>query len=265
MPEYKASPHFVKEITDRTVVGLFAIHGNIDDGGDRSHPGAFSDTTIQGRMRVRFLWQHIMAEPPTASINYIKEITRADLPPKVLDYAPDATGAAEISRTYLDTPRASEILNGIKAGAIDEMSYQYEAKQYAFTDDDAAGRTIRELQKLLLWDVSDVNHGLNPATVGSKGLPIEVEHQMALTAIAAYIERQKAFATLRTKEGRVLSGDNRKRIENALEALDGATKALNDLLTASEPAKTSGHADTNALRAAWARQQQRLRELGVTL
>jgi HK97 family phage prohead protease len=238
MPEYKAGPAFTKSISDRTVVGLFAIHGNVDDGMDRSHPGSLAKTSINGRTRARFVWQHRTDEPPVAKIDQVREVTRAELPPTVLAYAPDATGGVEVTRTYLDTPRGSEILEGIKAGAIEEMSYAYDPVRYDFEETERG--VIRNLYEMNLYDISDVLWGMNPATVGSKGLPLEIEHQTALAAVRAYIDRQKAKADLLTKEGRVLSGENRKRIESAVEALAGATAALQDLLTATEkpdPAK----------------------------
>jgi HK97 family phage prohead protease len=239
MPEYKAGPAFTKSISDRTVVGLFAIHGNIDEGMDRSHPGSLAKTTINGRTRARFVWQHRTDEPPVAKIDQIREVTRAELPQTVLAYAPDATGGVEVTRTYLDTPRGSEILAGIKAGAIEEMSYAYDVIRFDEEVVEGRGR-IRNLYEMSLYDISDVLWGMNPATVGSKGLPLELEHQAVLAAVDAHIKRYQALASLRAKEGRVLSGDNRKRIESAVEALAGATTALTELLAATEkpdPAK----------------------------
>jgi HK97 family phage prohead protease len=233
--QYKAAPQFTKEISDRTVVGIFAVHGNIDDGGDMSHPGAFADWAVNGRKRARFLWMHRADDPPIAVVDYVRELGRADLPKSVLDHAPEATGAVEVSRTYLDTPRGNEVLAGIKAGAIEEMSYGYDVKEYSFEETDS--QVIRHLKKVELYDISDVNWGMNPATVGAKGLPLQIEHDTALAAVSGYITRLQDLHSLRAKEGRVLSGENRKRIESALGTLDGAMAALRDLLTATDPQK----------------------------
>lgn len=265
--EYKTIPQFTKAIEDRAVTGIFAVHGNIDDGGDRGHPGLFGDGTVAGRRRAVFLWQHNSSEPPIASIDRIYEVDAGDLPPAVKLYAPDATGGVAVQRTYLsDDPatRPGLILAGLKAGAIAEMSYAYEPTKWDFEEQDD-GRTVRNLYKADLFDISDVNWGMNPATsaTGQKGHPLHIEHDTVRAAVQAYTERLQSLAALRAKEGRVLSGENRKRVEGAIEALDGAIGALRDLLAAGEPGK--GHAETHALRAAWARQQQRLRELGVTL
>jgi hypothetical protein len=124
--EYKATPQFTKQIENRTVIGIFAVHGNVDEGGDRSWPGSFADTRVHGRDRVRFLWQHRSVDPPIAVVNYIRELSRNELPDSVTTYAPDAMGGVEVSRTYLYTLIGNEVLTDLKAGAIDEMSYAFD-------------------------------------------------------------------------------------------------------------------------------------------
>lgn len=234
--EYKSVAQNIKAIEDRTVTGIFAVHGNIDKGNDRGFPGLFGSATVGGRMHARFLWQHDASAPPIAAIKTIRDISRSELPPAVLSFAPDASGGVEVVRKYLDTPRADEVLAGIKAGAIDEMSYAYEVTDSA--DETVGGVLVRNIYKADLYDISDVNWGMNPATLGAKGQPIEVQHSAALAAVADYIRRYKELSTLRAKEGRVLSGDNRKRIESAMEALTNATDALKNLLAATEPQKS---------------------------
>lgn len=250
--EYKYLPQFTKSIDERTVTGIFAVHGNIDDGNDRSHPGSFANTAVNGRNRARFLWQHRTDEPPIAVIKSIREVGRSELPASVLSYAPEASGGVEVVREYLDTPRGNEVLTGIKAGAIEEMSYAYDVVRYDIQEDDQRGY-IRNIFEVKLYDVSDVLWGMNPATSASKGMPLEIEHQTALAAVNAYIKRYKALAELRAKEGRVLSGDNRKRIESAVEALASAQTALKDLLAATEPAKSEDRAEAERLFAAFQR------------
>jgi HK97 family phage prohead protease len=278
--EYKSLPQFTMGIEDRTVTGCFCVHGNVDSGdgwtsrGDRSHPGLFGDFTVNGRKRAVFLWQHRMGEPPIATIDRLFEIDKADLPAPVRLYAPDATGGVGVSRTYLDTPRGNEVLAGLKAGAITEMSYAYDLKRWDYEEEDGERLPIRNLYESDLLDVSDVNLGMNPATSadGSKtGLPLHLEHATVLAAVRAYTERLKALTDLRAKEGRVLSGENRKRIETAIEALADASTTLNDLLVATEPAPKAAEpqpgalAETRQLYVAWQAQRARLRDLGVAL
>lgn len=261
--EYKEAPQFTKAIDDRIVTGIFMVHGHIDDGFDRSHPGALADYKVDGRDRARFLWAHDAKQPPVAAIKSIRELTRAELPPAVLSYAPDATGAAEVVREYLDTPRGSEVLAGIRAGAIQEMSYAYEVSKWATTEEDSG--PVRELYGLKLFDISDVNHGMNNSTLSAKRLLLADHSDAVLAAVKEYTDRLSDLHSLRAKEGRVLSGENRKRIESAVEALAGASDALKNLLEATEPQKNSGHADTNRLRIMRIEREQRLRQLGVPL
>ncbi len=244
--EYKSLKAELMGIEDRTVTGLFAVHGNVDAGDgwssrDRSHPGLFGDFLAGGRARAQFLWQHDSSAPPIATIDRLFEVNAADLPPAVKLYAPDATGGVAVTRTYLETTRANEVLAGLKAGAIREMSYAYEATRWDHekVDDAEPGAIpIRNLYAAQLFDVSDVNWGMNPATSadGSKtGQPLNEHHDAVLATVRAYHSRLKALAELRAKEGRVLSGESRKRVEAALEALNSAGVALKDLLSASEP------------------------------
>ena len=68
-----------------------------------------------------FLWRHRMSRPPIATIDRLFEIAPGRSPPAVKLYAPDATGGVGVTRTYLDTPRANEVLAGLKAGAIADV------------------------------------------------------------------------------------------------------------------------------------------------
>jgi len=174
--EFKSSKAFTMGgIEGRTVTGIFTVHGNVDDGDgwssrDRSHPGVFGDFTVAGRDRAVFLWQHNSREPPIATIDRLFEVSAIDLPPAVKLYAPDATGGVAVTRTYLETPRAEEVLAGLKSGALKEMSYAYDLTNYAFTEDEGTGRTIREIYAVKIFDWSDVLWGMNSATLASKGL-----------------------------------------------------------------------------------------------
>lgn len=239
--EYKQFAHSLKSVNGRTVVGVVAVHGNIDEGGDKSWPGSFADTTVDGRNRAVFLWMHNAGDPPTASIDYVHELKRADLPPAVLGYAPDSTGGVEISRTYLDTPRGNEILAGITAGAIQEMSYAYQPIQYDFEEID--GRTIRNLRKVEIYDYSDVQWGMNPATVGSKAdwkiRPLS-DHAAALEgAIADFAGRLAELKERRAKAGRTFSQANTTRIETIAEAMAEAAADLKTMVKDAAPAQSS--------------------------
>lgn len=273
--EYKSVKAAVMGVEGRTVTGVFAVHGNVDSGDgwtsrDRSHPGIFGNFTADGRARCKFLWQHRSDQPPIATVDRLFEIAAADLPAAVKLYAPDATGGCGVARTYLETPRADEVLTGLKAGAITEMSYAYEVRRWDFEETKDGGLPIRNLYAADLYDVSDVNWGMNPATSadGAKaGQPLTEHHAAVLAAVASYKERLAALAALRAKEGRVLSGENRKRIEDALGALKDAQSALSDLLAATEPkAQAPAGPDAASIAQLYATYQRTLAQLnGVPL
>lgn len=224
---YKTIPYFVKELDakTRTVTGIFAVHGNIDSGGDMSVNGSFGKRLGNGdRPRARFLWNHNSMNPPIASIKQIREVERADLPQKVLDWAPDATGGVEVTRKYYeDIPLAEWVFKGIQEGDITEMSYAYDVHEFSIKKLDD-GKEIRILQDVELYDVSDVNWGMNPATAGVKGLPVIgttfAQHSALVVAtIEEFAARVKDRKNFRELEGRTLSEDTRTRLAKMMEEI----------------------------------------------
>lgn len=195
--EIKTMPHFMKGIDGRRVTGITAVMGNVDDGGDRIIAGAFSKTLAENARRIRHLWQHgadgwdYGVTPPIAAITRIQEIGRDALPAEALALAPLATGGLEVEREYLPTPRGDEILAAYQAGIELEMSIGYETIIGKWIEDDSQRVSFghyRDLIEIKLFDTSDVNWGMNSATVGSKGF----ERRLALL-----VERMK---TLRVEE-----------------------------------------------------------------
>jgi len=167
--EYKVTPQLTKQIEGRLVTGFAGIFGNIDAGNDRTWRGAFKKTITERASRVRHLWQHDSNSPPTAVIRELMEVGRAELPDELKKKFPEATGALLVKREYLDTPRGSEVLSAIVAGAVSEMSFGYDPVKFDFEGDVKEGEPlIRNLRECRLWDTSDVNWGMNEATVASK-------------------------------------------------------------------------------------------------
>ncbi len=207
--DYKTTSQYLKDIKDRQVTGIFAVHGNVDDGDDRSWPGSFVKTIGDRGSRIRFLWQHDMTAPPIATIVGLRELNRAELPQPILDNTPDAMGGVEVTREYLDTERGNEVLEGIKSGAIGEMSYAYDAVKFDFEEKPNSKydfEKVRNLREVRLHEVSDVLWGMNPATQGSK------------TALAADLEWVANYLTfverLRgTKAGARHSGPDQEKVE----------------------------------------------------
>lgn len=248
--EYKTLPQFTKQIDGRAVTGIFAVHGNIDSGMDMSVPGSFAKRLLDAtRKRARFLWNHNAMNPPIATIKSVREVGREELPAKVLQYAPGATGGVEVTREYYNgIPLADWVLAGIQAGDIDEMSYAYDVHEEEMQTID--GKRIRILKDVELFDISDVNWGMNPATAGVKGLsvfgglgsglPFEKlgfsDHSEAVVSVVEeFLKRAHERAEFRAKEGRVLSAANQERLGRLLAALQEVSTDLSGLLASVLP------------------------------
>jgi uncharacterized protein len=161
-----------RAVEDRLVTGFPSVFGVLDDGGDIVTPGAYAKTIVERGQRMRWLWQHDSQQPPIARVVEIAEVGAELLPPAVLMRWPEAAGALMVKREYLDTPRGNEVLIGIRAGAINEMSIGYDAIQAEKPRDAVqAGRPVRRiLKEIRLWEMSDVLWGMNAATANLKEL-----------------------------------------------------------------------------------------------
>lgn len=223
--EYKSFVQQVKQIEGRIVTGFAAIFGNVDSGGDRTWKGAFKKTLKERRDRVQHLWQHDLMSPPTAVIHELEEVDKKELPSELLEKFPDATGGLRVVREYLNTTRGNEIFEGLTKGAIKEMSFGYDPIKWDFEGDATKGDTIvRNLRECRLWDTSDVNWGMNEATIASKSDPAIV-----LANLLSNIKAAQGFnSAALEKAGRVLSASN-------LEKLKAALETLTMILTAAEP------------------------------
>jgi phage head maturation protease len=204
--EMKTMPAWTKGVDGRKVTGITAVMGNVDDGGDRIIQGAFKKTLAENARRIRFLWQHgadgwdYGVTPPIAVIVRAQEVGRDALPEEIRKAEPMATGGLEVEREYLRTPRGDEILEAYKAGIPLEMSIGYEAIIKKWIDDEKDRVSFghyRDLIECKLFDFSDVNWGMNSATIGSKSF----ERQLALL-----VERMKS---LRARDNRLMMFDER--------------------------------------------------------
>jgi HK97 family phage prohead protease len=224
---YKTLPYFLKELDQktRTVTGVFAVHGNVDSGGDMSVNGSFEKWLSDGRSRVRFLWNHNSMNPPIASVKSVREVGRDDLPAKVLDWAPESTGGVEVTRKYYEDVELSDwVFKGIQEGDITEMSYAYDIHEYTIKEREEGQRPIRILNEVELYDISDVNWGMNPATAGVKGLPVTgttfVQHSALVeSTVEEFLLRVKDRKNFREAEGRTLSDLTRGRLQKMIEEI----------------------------------------------
>lgn len=208
--KFIATQCFTKAIDGRTVTGLLAVTGNIDSGYDRIMPGAFVKTIAENARRVKHLWMHDSDDPPTARIVELREVGANELPDELKILHPDAQGGLLVKREYLNTPRGSEILEGIKAGAITEGSIGFDTIK---SDDsmEEIGR-VRNIREVRLWDTSDVNWGMNGATMNIK--------RLTMPDILGLADELKA--------GRMLSAAN-------LQLLKEALAKITEIISAAEP------------------------------
>jgi HK97 family phage prohead protease len=193
--------------------GIAAVFGNIDAVGDRIMPGAFARTIAGGAKRARFLWNHSYQHPPVASIKELRELTRDELPPEVLEKAPEATGGLLVRREYYKgVDLADWLLAAIDNEDINEMSFAYEIVRSSRVTEPIPGdetektRDVNELHELKLFDCSDVLWGCNAATIaaGAKDWGL-----MPLGVIAS----QLAMLESEIKAGRRNSDSDQKLVD----------------------------------------------------
>ena len=168
--EYKTFPAFeLKYDEDQGLVEhIITLFGVIDHGLDRSHPGCFKKTLLERGGKIRVLDMHktdsvmcIVGKPLE-----IREIGRDELPAKVLEQYPEATGGLWAkTKFFLDTPEGKGAFIRIKEDTID-WSYGYDALD---TDEstvklDGEDVDIRDLRQLRLHEYGPVLFGMVPGT-----------------------------------------------------------------------------------------------------
>jgi uncharacterized protein YicC (UPF0701 family) len=81
-----------------------------------------------------------------------------------------------------------------------------------------------------------IGAGMGTYTAAIKGHTAYAdEGEAVLAAVSTFVERSKALAAMRAKEGRVLSDANRKRLTGLLESLQAVEADIAELLSATEP------------------------------
>jgi HK97 family phage prohead protease len=128
----------IKSLDDAgTFVGLGAVYGNVDLGGDVIDPGAFSRTLSAGKS-FPVLWQHDASSP----IGHCK-IT-------------DTPQGLQVNGTLmLSDPTAQKAHTFMKAGVVKGLSIGYETLQSTYEGE------VRHLTELKLWEISCVTFPMN--------------------------------------------------------------------------------------------------------
>lgn len=166
--EYKSNVDVpALSVDGREVTTLFSVDC-LDTVGDITPVSAFR-TSLQGKAeRIPHLFMHDLTAPAIALIRSFEELSRKDLPADVQAEYPEATGGMASVSSYLTTPRASEIFEGIKAGVPYQASFGYQVLQATphRSKKQPSGKPARVLNEVRLWEVSTTlpNHAAQPAT-----------------------------------------------------------------------------------------------------
>lgn len=128
------------ETEDGLIVGLGAVFGNVDRGGDIILAGAFADSIAEGKT-IPMLWQH----DPHNPIGVWTEIKETD------------KGLMMTGKILPDVQKGKEAIALIKSGAVRGLSIGYATDEASYND---AGNRL--LHKLNLWECSVVTFPMNP-------------------------------------------------------------------------------------------------------
>ncbi len=151
------------------VEAVWAVMGNIDEGGDILHPGAFTKTFAERGPSIALLDNHqtdsIMRS--LGQVMALRELGHDELPPALLAKCPEATGAAWGQFKFLlDTPEGKGAFIRLKSGAVGQWSFGYDAldKDFSKVLKDGQEITARNLRTCKLYEISPALFGMNPAT-----------------------------------------------------------------------------------------------------
>jgi Escherichia/Staphylococcus phage prohead protease len=146
----------IKSVDDTgSFTGLGAAYNNVDLGGDRILPGAFTRTLAAGK-QFPLLWQHDPSNPiGTAKVT-------------------DTPQGLQVEGTLLlQDPTAQKAYLFLKSGVIRGMSIGYETIQSSMDGD------TRVLKELRLWEISVVTFPMNTdATISSVKSPSALERPL---------------------------------------------------------------------------------------
>lgn len=205
--------------------GYASVFGVRDDGGDVVMPGAFAETipdfTTRGFIGLGHDWSGL-------PIGYVKD-------------AYEDTRGLYITTEYHSTATAQEARRvaqeRIAAGKGVYLSIGYSVSPDG--SEYSADGSTRMLKSLKLYEVSQVNIPMLKVAELT-GVKAAEQGESAISMAREFAERLRAIDALRKKEGRTLSEQNRKKLADLLEQLQGVSAVIDDLLKATEPKGKDG-------------------------
>lgn len=220
--ERKEIPTFIKQYDeDQGVVEHFvAIFGNLDDGGDIIEPGSFRKTITERGRRIKVLDMHqtdsvlrVIGKPIG-----LREASRSELTPEVLEYAPSATGGLLATTQYaLKTDNGRNVFELIKGGFLPESSIGYDPITVSYEKlkmPDGSEKTVRLLKEIRLWEYSNVIFGMNPATVvvSAKSNQKQTLHDYTYNGVTCQASRRRSSSRDDKKYERTVKYDDTEKL-----------------------------------------------------
>lgn len=206
MPQYAIKTARAKfKAAGNAPVGTFeaivSVFGNVDLGGDRVMPGAFTRTLSAWKEsgdRIPVIWSHDWDDP----MSHIGYVDQAEERAEGLW----VKGVLDVD----NNPRAAYVARLLKERRVREFSFGYFADDFTVVDDPDYG-SVRELRSIDLFEVGPTLLGMNPETV--------------LLEAASAVSGSKA--------GRVLSSKNEQALAQARDLINEVLAAVADGKSAS--------------------------------
>lgn len=191
---------------DGTATALVSVFGNVDLGGDRVLPGAFTRSLEEWQAKgdpIPVIWSHDWDNPES----FVGWADPAEIR--------ETDAGLEVPMKFdLDRPRAEQVHHLLKTRRVTQFSFGYFVRAYQDVEDADYG-TVRELADVDLFEVGPTLLGMNPET-----------------------ELLQAASALRgLREGRTLDAKSETTIREAYEALGAVLESLpeSDEPKATEP------------------------------
>jgi HK97 family phage prohead protease len=253
--QVKATAADDPSLKDGQFTALASVFNNIDAVGDVVMPGAFADDlkawTASGDP-IPLLWGHQMADPDF-NIGHVLEASETD------------AGLQIKAELDLENPKAAQVYRLLKGKRVSKMSFAYDIEDGAPAE--RSGKSVYELRKLKLHEVSVVQIPANPAATIQQ-VKAAAERRKAqlsdattdpqltglltqvldlLTAAEPGTEPEPAELPKTggpaTKAGRTLSAKNESALRKALDQISGGMADVKSVLDALDPISNDGKAN----------------------
>jgi HK97 family phage prohead protease len=144
-----------KAKADGTATALVSVFGNVDLGGDRVLPGAFSRSLEEWKAKgdpIPVIWSHDWDNPES----FVGWADPAEIR--------ETDAGLEVPMKFdLDRPRAEQVHHLLKTRRVTQFSFGYFVRAFEDVEDPQYGK-VRELADIDLFEVGPTLLGMNPET-----------------------------------------------------------------------------------------------------